>query len=341
MNNKITFLFGAGISIPAGLPSGKQLTDRLLANNLIFRFSSGRYFENKESDQYFDHSYYQDALQEINQHLIDIGIQQPNYEEIYDVCNDLSSKSDQKLLNRLKRICSFNIENSPELCNYFSQFIISQLGASRPLSYFSQMITFCKKFAESNFYTLNHDLLLENFLADQNLMYVNGFGKQKGDIRFWNINEYQNRCRFKIYKLHGSGDWYTYDGCHPVMVCNNDFFHVRDDLGNDLGFPRNSYPHFLTGTTTKIGHYRTEPHSSLLRMFIDNLFQTDILIVSGYSYGDKGINEILLAWQIKRANAKIINISRSKEWESTGLRVEHKDKWFDEFTEDDWNDLGL
>jgi len=341
MNNKITFLFGAGISIPAGLPSGNQLTQRILANDRIFRHSSGVYFQDGEFPAYKEHGHFFRVLNEINQYLVDNGTPEPSYEDIFDICYTLSHKSDKVLIDKLADINEFDLKDSAELCNYFNFFIYGQLATSRSLKYFDNMINFCKNKSKINYFTLNHDLLLERVLSNHKFDYVNGFDKQKGDVRFWDMSTYQNQSQFKIYKLHGSIDWYKYDNHFPVMACKGDYNHVKDDSGRDLGAARNAYPHFLNGTTTKIGLYDSGPHKMLLELFEGNLDQTDVLIVSGYAYGDKGINKILTKWQTKRPNAEIINISRSKEYKGLGLRVEHKDKWFDEFTEDDWNDLGL
>lgn len=47
MTQRVSFLFGSGVSIPAGMPSVSQITEKVLSGNGVMRHTDGNYYFNQ------------------------------------------------------------------------------------------------------------------------------------------------------------------------------------------------------------------------------------------------------------------------------------------------------
>jgi hypothetical protein len=128
-------------------------------------------------------------------------------------------------------------------------------------------------------------------------------------LRFYN-GEYNKKLR--LYKLHGSidnfvlikattvgGSQFSYENSvrvkHDFAV--NEFLMERlDEKFQKYIYERpfsENYPDFLSGTTEKIRLYNDPFYANLLSLFRNNLVHSSHLIIIGYGFQDKGINEFL------------------------------------------------
>ncbi|MDR3218069.1 MAG: hypothetical protein LBU22_03675 [Dysgonamonadaceae bacterium] len=173
-------------------------------------------------------------------------------------------------------------------------------------------------------HTLNHDLLFESFNNTRffgNEKICDGFNlinsKYYADV----ANNTRYRCklerysgkydtRFRLYKLHGSLNYYRY---YQKKKCTNFYLpavyvkhiygledriykecrNVRgilDFVPSDVDF----HADFLTGTTAKIMRYK-EPllYKKLFKKFVNNLKVAEKLIIIGYGAKDCKINELI------------------------------------------------
>ncbi|HEY4327508.1 MAG TPA: hypothetical protein VGN20_26220 [Mucilaginibacter sp.] len=122
-------------------------------------------------------------------------------------------------------------------------------------------------------------------------------------LQYFN-NQYKSRLRF--YKLHGSVDTYPLylQGTDESVTIKVDYGVgeiFKEVLNKEKGqyeyvYPfSNKYPAYLTGTTQKIKRYEDPFFAELFNHFKNNLQSSEKLIVIGYGFQDKGINDLLEA----------------------------------------------
>ena len=179
-------------------------------------------------------------------------------------------------------------------------------------------------------HTLNHDLLMERFEHTETLGNKISDGFEEYGSPFYgyhtlfqkrNPNEeekpvahYTVRLRrftnefskqFCLYKLHGSIDQYVFNYENKEYttikllygISNHELFkEIKNDKG-ELEYYRGHtevYPDFLSGTSTKILNYdRQVYYKPIFNHFVNNLKNSQALIVIGYGFGDPKINEFI------------------------------------------------
>jgi hypothetical protein len=156
----------------------------------------------------------------------------------------------------------------------------------------------CKRIAQLNIVTLNHDTLVEQIMEDSNVELVDGFGPSDGDVRWYDDQLYDTRpTPARLFKLHGSVSWYRFvvDGLPRTAV-------VRRDDGGDLldgkGKPLRRWiedASFLTGGNKAI-RYQHGIYLDLLFRFQEVLRGCDVILMCGYGWGDAAINLRLETW---------------------------------------------
>ncbi|MFP4015773.1 MAG: SIR2 family protein [Halanaerobiales bacterium] len=188
-----------------------------------------------------------------------------------------------------------------------------------------------------NIFTLNHDTLMERYLQDQKMDYYDGFisysdrllshnenhndrflsyndnsdidqQEQHGwKFRFWQAEFLNSPARIRLLKLHGSIDWYK------VKARYNDnyggyFFAQIDGSPESDDFLVEPHPLTLTGRSNKILEYNRSIYVDLHYNFYRILPTANTLLISGYSFNDKGINSWLIDWMYSSLEHKIIFI---------------------------------
>lgn len=181
-----------------------------------------------------------------------------------------------------------------------------------------------------NLHTLNHDLLLDHMCQSTGLYseYCDGFSelgspyygslkvdkelemdgvetKIKMDYKV-RVKQYIDSFekRLRLYKLHGSVDNHWFISTrppidNPKLVKSTygvfDFWkEVTDPASGSLLYQhgyKESFPSFLSGTTTKMSQYGEPFYSEMLTHFEDNLRNCKRLIIIGYGFWDDGINQ--------------------------------------------------
>jgi len=198
-------------------------------------------------------------------------------------------------------------------------------------------------------HTLNHDLLMERFAHTSTLRNNISDGFEELGSPFYGyhtlhkINEnykegrpvahYTVRLRrftnefskqFCLYKLHGSIDQYVFNDNNKEYthikrlygISVHEFMkEIKDEDGN-LTYARGYtevYPDFLSGTSTKILNYdRQSYYKPIFSHFVDNLRNSQILIIVGYGFKDPKINEFIQTEFIDKGGTKVIVIDIQK-----------------------------
>jgi hypothetical protein len=159
---------------------------------------------------------------------------------------------------------------------------------------------------ELDIFTLNHDTLVEEELKHAKLDYEMGFGdRSRGHFSVYQPG-WSDLCRprmasTRIFKLHGSLNWYLYDipdsprGFRQYAIPDSDAYHVRDNKGRDVR-PADWKAAFLSGTIVKEQRYGYGFWSELFSAFQEYLTHHTHLICCGYGFGDAGVNLRLEQW---------------------------------------------
>lgn len=204
--------------------------------------------------------------------------------------------------------------------------------------------------SEVTIFTLNHDIAIENAFKNTAIAWADGFGNEENGVRYWNPANFAGNSRVKLFKLHGSVDWYIHK--------DNGAYYIGPEKYKRTTFvPDDNFPRLLIGTYNKIPAYTDNIYGELYIRFKAELLGKDLLIVSGYSFRDKGINskildfmrnpqkmvvvidpnvvrvsvtakpEMVMAWQPALQNGQLIEFNRgfkAVRWSEIGNILKHK-----------------
>jgi len=172
------------------------------------------------------------------------------------------------------------------------------------------------RFQELNVFTLNHDCLLERYLRDNGVAVVDGFDTENSlGIRNWNpflfdcLSTHTKDPVVRLFKLHGSINWRRF---RPREAQNEEpsgnpwceeYVGIRSNPGLASVKDAQGRIHeeldralFLAGTFNKMFSYLNHVFLELLYRFHRALGEATRLVVSGYGFGDKGINNRITDW---------------------------------------------
>ena len=187
-------------------------------------------------------------------------------------------------------------------------------------------------------HTLNHDLLFESFEYTDYLRdkLSDGFselgspyyGKCFVDncmctIRLEHFKEsnYDDKP-IRLYKLHGSIDYVILKKeCNELKLVKRKAGMIPDSIMEEVEgaykpYPFHDFCDFLTGSEKE---YCSEPYKNFIQLFKDNLKCAESLIIIGYGFKDKKINEII--WEYYNYKGKPIHIVDRNEVVKRGLEL--------------------
>ncbi|MCK4358750.1 MAG: SIR2 family protein [Candidatus Cloacimonetes bacterium] len=362
---KMNFLFGSGISLSANLPNVSSITNDLLTNSEIFNYP------NDPSQE--EIKYYRKFLKKLSNYCIALNLNN-TYEDLYYLTKsiedtlplgkyadffvnffrekikyDLPTLIDEKTLKIHDNNLDFCLEQFIIHLNwYIENFVANKLQHADNLEHINRFINMLLKEENFNydFFTLNHDILLETSLKKKNDVDPNtGFGKNN----IFSIDNFKNPShRFNILKLHGSINWnrkrdyngkdyiFTIDPANPIY----------DQLD-----PSNT---IVIGTFNKFKLYSYGIFYDLFHEFKSRLSQMNLLFVCGYGFRDEGINYTILEWLLKNDVNKLIifhkdkdslignaNVSVGWEWKKciNSKQIIFKQKYFEDIEWKDMNEL--
>ncbi|PMP86432.1 MAG: hypothetical protein C0174_01640 [Thermodesulfobium narugense] len=290
--DEIIFLFGAGVSADAGIPTSSQMINKL--EELISHDNDWSEFK----DIYF---------------LIKSGIyfsygiqgEEPifNIEILVNTLNELEKKEMHPLYPFIGSwSVKFNevIGNNFHLIKDFRKKIIGQLKSwmqpsdLRSSSYLKKLKDFKDEF---NFpiriFTLNYDLLVENNLKSD-LKIERGFDED----RKWNykrfIESYEEPDIY-LYKLHGSIDWRRDEKTQIVIEVDS----VPEE------------PDLIFGTQYKMQYI--DPYLFMISEFRHYCLKAKLIVSLGFSFSDEHINSILKQSLLTNNNTKIFALAYKED----------------------------
>jgi hypothetical protein len=350
MINHVSFLFGSGISIPAGFPKTNDITNKVLSGDNIYHFSDDTYYIRQnaadltKSDPDVSRiiSFLRLISDTCSTYYFQGNKHEINYEDLFYIINQMedciSGEYENPIADSFIRLIQTEIDKitsqgledlhrweTIELLNQSENYIIDTVWRSLQrdipeINFLQNIIDACLDNEFINIFTLNHDLVLETLFSRSNITYTDGFGDaERNNVRYWNPSLlFTAETKIKVIKLHGSINWFNYPpNEHTIgskalasVPADADIWHIQS-LSGDKEYPYGGRPLVLVGTFNKILQYTNEIFADLYCCFLQSLKTTNIIIISGYGFGDKGINNQIIEWMYKSKENRIIVIHKS------------------------------
>lgn len=171
---------------------------------------------------------------------------------------------------------------------------------------------------EISVFTLNHDILLEQFLSREGVTYEDGFGAPDGDLRWPDTSVYENRSnKVKLYKLHGGVDWFRFrkNGKIEIGIVSKENVSNLFDSSGARRHPIRDLPWFLTGKE-KSSMYHYDIFNDLFFSFAKKLNESKTIVMSGYSWGDFTINSFIQGWLDSSVSNRLVLLHRKDSVDS-------------------------
>lgn len=341
---RLGFLFGSGVSLACGAPSTKALTDSVLRGHNVHRHTNGTYIHSTD-----DHPGLRDreGLERIKGLLAFLyshancffereknGNRTPNYEDLYYLVTQLADAADEyenpaisDFLESVKT--QFVVPALPQGSGFPSMDLFHETRryirgiVSDLLSILQPAQEHIRPLVEAaldpsvsglEIFTLNHDLLIERTFDSAGVRFSSGFAPVSKDLQCWNCKGFAaDTEKVRLSKLHGSVDWYPmrFSDGGPSRVCiamNGDVEHALDPKGR-VSKLLDDRPAVLIGTFNKMLEYSMGIYADLFCAFRTALSKLDRLVISGYSFGDKGINASLTEWTRWNSHRRMLVIS--------------------------------
>lgn len=336
MSNKIAFLFGAGVSIASGLPKTDELTDIILKGENIVRLSEKYiYVDDPEKFNYIWENEYIKRFKKVF-HILNNNLgnhysfinRQINYEDYYYMIDSMHTDQNMEFENPIIEYFSdylFKVHTSvfEPLCDLYSPLrLIDLMGEAK--NYIRDLVAFYlyktpndltqfsllndinsdRDYTQAFISTLNHDTLIEQYLRTNKIPFSDGFVNENDNARIWNPDSYKEKIN--LFKLHGSIDWsyFKSDDPYEKKIC------IYNSPPRDLD---TDSPVLIMGSFNKLREYSRGAIFDLQCLFSRTLNQCNRLIISGYSFGDQGINSRIINWLYGMRDRKIIIIHKNEE----------------------------
>ncbi len=338
---KLLLFLGAGVSVPSGLPTAANLTDRIL-HGAYHHEGKGIYAPGRHSDPLLRADdltcRIQRFLRLLNKHdtrdIKRVGYypvrrgfrssgaifrSSTTYEDIFFLCQQISlwniGLSDNSLTTpfmeyierRAQGLLSgrsikarmSDLATLGQRACYFIESVVAETLRQEYRAGFDRILELAisPQIEQLNIITLNHDTLVEQFLAAKRVEFVDGFGERDGDVRWSNDHVYDGPdVHVRLLKLHGSINWYSFgDSASRTAILSGVHLEAIKDGKGRLLEPMLRRPSFLSGIN-KATAYQRGIYADIHFRFHELLRSCDHMVMSGYGWGDTAINFQLDSW---------------------------------------------
>ncbi len=360
METEIAILLGAGSSVAAGFPTTNELTCLVLSGQGVTRHSDGAYYigDNDEPPRVVL-KLVKHTVTRLREEASRYAGRAPNYEDLFYLAHQASDEESgtqtenpdiRRFVDELRAEMSPRIQaensnnqdtNEPyephlpndfrellcETCNYISD-VVSQRLRRMPESIRQPAVIedACNSFRVASISTLCHDTHLEMFLKRSGIALFDGFSEAQPDCpSHWNCDLTSDRKTLFL-KLHGSVDWFRYpDG--QIIRFPPDCYPQRMKSDGGIQYAEDGRSRCLVGTLNKLEEYSTEMFCNLHSCFRSTISAVDRLVICGYSFGDKGINERIIEWIRGGESRRFVIIDPHREDLKTNACDVMKNDW--------------
>lgn len=352
---KLAFLVGSGISIDAGMPSVTEISDQVFSGQKAVRHSDGTYYivDDATAPAYDPGRPERDAAVSLTNRLREMAHeyfaayspdQRPNYEDVANLAKQVGDAISGEyenaalapLLAGLREEFGADaqdlLKRAVEARNYIQDMVWRLLSPPvTEVAHLRVITDACRALGRVDLFDLNHDVVLERALTDQGVPVSDGFGAADGDVRWWD-DSFNEPVRH--FKLHGSIHWFrrarptqAWRGWVVARSTTDDPDHERDASGERLDAPVDGRPAILVGTFDKPLAYGTSVYAEQHFHFYESLRSVDRLVVVGYGFGDRGINNRVIEWLGKSRDHRLVVVHGDEAALCAGARPAIKSKW--------------
>ena len=361
---RLVMLLGSGVSLNAGMPSVRTITDHVLSGEDVIRHSDGRYYVVSEPEPFHERAQVEEAIAFL-QELKTIA---DRYYALHEPERDTNYEDLAYFARQIDDAISLEYEN-PALAPLIEQLVggvysgrdlhrIAELAGQAvdyiedvvagllngPRAELAYLAPISEAFADEtveqlDLFTLNHDTAIESHLRERGSAFSDGFERDYGTLHLW-TDTYATQTR-RFFKLHGSVDWWRYhlnlDGWSGQMTARTDEdpTHAHGPNGELLEYPAGGRPRLLTGTFNKILAYPSDVFADQHFRFHEALAHADRVLVVGYGFRDKAINSRLIAWASQPGERRMVVVHRDPTALGGGARPAIQRFW------SRWQDSGL
>ncbi len=182
---------------------------------------------------------------------------------------------------------------------------VSKLLSKKAESYdglnFLKQLLLQNNFKSIDIFTLNHDIVLEYFFNLNNIPFNDGFKRNSDKLNIWEPEIFMNEDKIKVYKLHGSINWCSVDS---INWEDNRIYKIPESIIDTYDTISNAF--ILIGTHNKMSDYIKDLYLELYYRFYKGLNTHNKLIIIGYGFNDRGINQKIFNWLYNPSNQIII-----------------------------------
>jgi hypothetical protein len=365
----IGFLLGSGVSLPCGAPSTADLTRDLLSHDIpYYRWTDKRYYRRtgaippilpagvpnlRQIGQFimclarFVTDYYANRVDPAG-----CVCRAVNYEDLaylaVQVSETINRERDNPALAAFVRdvLAEFKVQEAElweladETIGLIADHVADRLSGLTPATdHLLCVREACGPAARHPvpILSLNHDCLIESMFRTSG-MQINDMTRSYGDGR--RILEFTPSVTgTNLFKLHGSIDWFRW---RPLNPTESDGFWSgwvgALELPNDQVLWRHdSRAHILVGRFNKELSYADSPFAEVFAQARWALRTVNHLVVSGYSFGDKAVNTMLIDWMYgaSKGSRKMLVAHENPESVRSGARGAIGKRW------DSWINEGV
>ena len=365
MNTAI--LLGAGSSLAAGFPSTKDLTDLILSGDGVTKGSDSSYYINDDGppceETRLANCMVRRLHAEAERYYSAYAERHTNYEDLFylahqasdDLSGEMENPAIGPFVDKLRVVSPLieaktktdRIDLLSETCHYIADIVWRSLcHKPKPgaLSHLGVIAHACNSisYRVTSISTLCHDTHVENFLEKKDISLADGFDAEpQAGVRYWN-GDFSSSGKTPFLKLHGSVNWFRlrptggnfYDdkigSTRPDVNCHRLKTAEKKQLD-----PVDGRPLLLIGTFNKISEYSSGIFRELHHRFRSTIMDANRMVICGYSFGDKEINNEIIDWYYGKrgwqlviihpnpdslvANARGAIQKHWPEWEENGL----------------------
>jgi hypothetical protein len=336
------FLFGSGISVPAGYPPVGEITEKVLCGNE----QKDEHESKVSSEETLAFTRWLKTIADA--HYVRAEGRIVNYEDIFFLASQIQDdyrcefenpalaplldKAVGEFLSGAENQCASGRERLNEIAysviRHIRRSVVSALNKEPcgmdHLDFVAEAIADVGA-ANVCLLTVNHDTLVEEFLRAKEIKFTDGFVEtyNQVDIREWRPCLFsETSVGIHVLKLHGGVNWVRLrpEGTAAwiedyVCIANP----KRDQYSKDERGRRHVFVDelekevFLIGTFNKMSSYTNPVYLELYYRAFRALKCANILVTVGYGFGDKGINKLITEWLCRSGCHSLVTVDR-KNW---------------------------
>lgn len=336
----ISFLIGSGASVPAGFPTVAGITAQIASESQ----QAGSAFGAADTLSDDRRKLLRWLEIQIKRRYESEGDRAVHYENLYFLANQLREDLLGEYNNpALRPFVEAAVEQvlpqtqshqgnaheeiqrlAEDVTTHIRRTVVSLIsGAPARLDHLDFIVEAIQQSAGSlpGILTLNHDTLLETVLTRSKIEFADGFAKGPNSVgvREWLPGDLAGNANvLRVLKLHGGIDWFRFrpQGAQPWL---EDYIGIptaayspgpKDSRGrrHEVLDP---LPIFMVGAWDKLARYTDAVYLEIYHAALQALGMSDVLVVVGYGFGDKGINKLVTDWMCRSLDHRLVVVNRS------------------------------